>query len=1228
MNTNNMFWETDENKLIMSQIFSNKNQKEIKKKLLEQFVEIKGKKPTYILKGEVFDSFVNAKTNKLPCGYSWVTLDGVLNCPDDELIDAKCGQAATGNVIGRVRSYGGETRSAQLIVSIIINDAFNKENKAFDQVLNKSLEQDWYKEYKIKINSDRRTNEDVLVNRNILFTDFHELKKESLNNLIGDDTVVDTFRGNESQLRCLRKLKKWKGSIQQMFLLDCVMRFGKTFMFYEYIKENYVNKDIFEIHAVFCHDTKTRDGWIKKADKYYKGLFNVIQLNDVRNFDFNQVVDKNTIVLISQQLLHANKLDVSDITEKYEKTLQELIKFDIKVENVFVDECHNYFSLKWKEYFESISKKIILASGTAANVKITYHDQFDEDNTYTDTLIDLIRRLKTDYEIELKIRLNRIDIQDLDGCDGINISNLQDYNEAKDGLKNPATADKFWEGVFKGYDTSPLCEEKIYNNPTHVPIYCETVAFAESGYNYLKKHPELGIKPIMCAGSKRDVKNESELNWEIEKANVDGLSTAMFTAGAYIQGISVKYWKNLMNISCKKTYEIFYQFLGRIFEIDVEEFYGETVNGTMYDYYPHRTVMVGAEFADSMSISNKTEYSESIRVYFRTFNIWDFVKKGDGTFVKADLNKMEKEIREYGNSSLFRKGCKASLILNTKKDVMLGLMSESKELVQFLMDTIVKPNSTRKKALEAYMSDLEKGKNNYSEGGTPTKKLPIHIKTTVHKLIDAMSVYTERIPYVAKVLYEHGLITNLTVKELMSKFTHPLFEGGFCFPNDIIAEQFSSHITQYGVINKIDKKISDGFDIPVMSEYLDLPSDEFFEKCEQYDDLYRYDGDYTQLCVKDAYGLLKAELSSLNISTKSTFHLGNAKSGSIGIAMARLLYDNSQKYFGKVLSKEEILQKISFCEKNSFHSISNTAMGFTKGVPDDKDYIIINPPYKGKELLHLKLFLESFKRLNNNGLLICLHPSTQILNGDESKYITTEFRKILQDYDTTITLIDGNKLFNAGFFTPLSVTRVRKTKDMSIKLINKYFDNSNNEVIDIENIDDVYVHPSNSVISIRDKIIGKMKESITEYLYRKGYTKGSHYIKFVTVSGHPPVDNKINPDFYQMLYKANQHDINDVLTTTPKGRKKNGGIYNELGFNSIEQANNGFGYLKTKFVRFCLSLKKTGQNLNLCDMEHIPYMNFDETWDDKKLFDYFDFTAEERHFIDSFIGDWYECDTK
>ena len=96
----NDFWETDENKIMMKEIFSNKNQKEMKKKLLERFVEIKGK-DLYILKGEVFDSFVNAKTNKLPCGYAWVTLDDVLICSDDELINSKNGQASTGDVVGR-----------------------------------------------------------------------------------------------------------------------------------------------------------------------------------------------------------------------------------------------------------------------------------------------------------------------------------------------------------------------------------------------------------------------------------------------------------------------------------------------------------------------------------------------------------------------------------------------------------------------------------------------------------------------------------------------------------------------------------------------------------------------------------------------------------------------------------------------------------------------------------------------------------------------------------------------------------------------------------------------------------------------------------------------------------------------------------------------------------------------------------------------------------------------
>ena len=193
-----------------------------------------------------------------------------------------------------------------------------------------------------------------------------------------------------------------------------------------------------------------------------------------------------------------------------------------------------------------------------------------------------------------------------------------------------------------------------------------------------------------------------------------------------------------------------------------------------------------------------------------------------------------------------------------------------------------------------------------------------------------------------------------------------------------------------------------------MIEYLDLRDDEFFRKCAQYVDLYKYDGDYTQLSVRDAYDILKKELPKDKILPDKKYHVSDSKSGAIQIALAKILHENT------TLSKEEVLEKITFSEENPFHSSSSIAMGFINRAPNNKDFIMINPPYKGKELLHLKIFLESFKRLNNNGLLICLHPSTQILNGGDGN-ITKEFRRILKEYDTTVTLIDGNKLFKRLF---------------------------------------------------------------------------------------------------------------------------------------------------------------------------------------------------------------------
>jgi site-specific DNA-methyltransferase (adenine-specific) len=60
-------------------------------------------------------------------------------------------------------------------------------------------------------------------------------------------------------------------------------------------------------------------------------------------------------------------------------------------------------------------------------------------------------------------------------------------------------------------------------------------------------------------------------------------------------------------------------------------------------------------------------------------------------------------------------------------------------------------------------------------------------------------------------------------------------------------------------------------------------------------------------------------------------------------------------------------------------------------------------------------------------------------------------------------------------------------------------------------------------------------------------------------------------------------------------------------------------YLKTKFVRFLIALKKNTQSLTKTRFEFVPQMDMTQLWDDEKLYAYFDITPEEREFIESMI---------
>lgn len=72
-------------------------------------------------------------------------------------------------------------------------------------------------------------------------------------------------------------------------------------------------------------------------------------------------------------------------------------------------------------------------------------------------------------------------------------------------------------------------------------------------------------------------------------------------------------------------------------------------------------------------------------------------------------------------------------------------------------------------------------------------------------------------------------------------------------------------------------------------------------------------------------------------------------------------------------------------------------------------------------------------------------------------------------------------------------------------------------------------------------------------------------------------------------------------------------------FNTNEEAENYARYIKTRFFRFLVSLKKSTQHASNKVYGFVPDLPMDQVWTDEKLYARYDITAEEQKFIESMI---------
>lgn len=271
------------------------------------------------------------------------------------------------------------------------------------------------------------------------------------------------------------------------------------------------------------------------------------------------------------------------------------------------------------------------------------------------------------------------------------------------------------------------------------------------------------------------------------------------------------------------------------------------------------------------------------------------------------------------------------------------------------------------------------------------------------------------------------------------------------------------------------------------------------------------------------------------------------------------------------------------------------------------DLCITNPPYNRG--LDLKI-LDSVKDICDE--IICIHPSMWLLDikGNRESFGTLKNSVKIKDLE----FFNGNPIFNIFQNLPIVITHIDKTYNGNIQVNwfgSKFNCNNINDVTKYSNNWQTIVKPFYEKvkdISEKDNIL-KHNKKYNE-LINKDYIVQIAYIR-----GNVSNDEyMITDDFYTIVMRGDENlGIRQIVETPP---------YFE--FNTKDEQINYLNYLKTDFVRFCLSIyKNNGHIISGGISRLIPWLDFTQGWTDEKLFTRFEIDQATQEYIRKFLPDYY-----
>ena len=274
------------------------------------------------------------------------------------------------------------------------------------------------------------------------------------------------------------------------------------------------------------------------------------------------------------------------------------------------------------------------------------------------------------------------------------------------------------------------------------------------------------------------------------------------------------------------------------------------------------------------------------------------------------------------------------------------------------------------------------------------------------------------------------------------------------------------------------------------------------------------------------------------------------------------------------------------------------------------DVVFSNPPYNNNA--HIKIFNKLIKESIATEYVI-VHPANWLIDLKGKENLFVDFKQTISKKLKSVTMFNGNIVFDIGLHYPCVITHIDCNHCGIINV--DYFGNKYT-VNDINDISKYGKEWRAIVKPFFDTIKSNMPNGNVWNYKSENTTFNKVYCQIAGIRGH--VNNRNKESFF----------LDDFYTLILKDLDSNKGIRKSdmptFEFNSIIERDNFIDYLKTDFVRFCLSLFKINANLARGEMEIIPWLDFTEKWDDEKLFKYFNINNETQEYIREFLPDYYK----